>query len=290
MLSLILFLAVISAFPSYPCAFYGDVTYNESAIEEGYFLTAKINGVISGVGEIQNGKYGYGSESFIVLSTNPNAKVEFYVSDLKVGEKNFEDKEIIQVDFELTELPIKTESPVNGICEVEEGECTKNAIDCNPEIVDACVGNGRCDLEIGEDCSNAEEDCGACEFCGDGICNNEETCSTCSGDCGACPSTSGGSSGGGGGGSSSSSSKRITTLSTNTSINNTNSSDLNLTIKTYEEDEETFEEDEENKKSKITGGFIKTTGGKIGLSAIIIGGVIILAYLGISLRRRIKNE
>jgi sporulation protein YlmC with PRC-barrel domain len=34
-------------------------------------------------------------------------------------------------------------------------------------------------------------------YCGDGICNNEETCLTCPGDCGTCPVSPGGSSGGG---------------------------------------------------------------------------------------------
>ena len=37
-------------------------------------------------------------------------------------------------------------------------------------------------------------------YCGDGICNGEETCSSCPQDCGPCPEPSGGGSGGGGGG------------------------------------------------------------------------------------------
>jgi len=57
-------------------------------------------------------------------------------------------------------------------------------------------------------------------FCGDTICNGEETCSSCSSDCGACPqpeqpaASSGGGGGGGGGGGSYVSSQSVTETET----------------------------------------------------------------------------
>ena len=50
------------------------------------------------------------------------------------------------------------------------------------------------------------------EYCGDGVCNNDETCGTCSSDCGSCSTGGGGSSSGSG----SSSGGSLTTTSSST--------------------------------------------------------------------------
>jgi len=45
-------------------------------------------------------------------------------------------------------------------------------------------GDGTCDdLAGGEDCALCPEDCGDCDFCGDGACNGGENCGTCPDDC-----------------------------------------------------------------------------------------------------------
>jgi hypothetical protein len=41
--------------------------------------------------------------------------------------------------------------------------------------------------ETGENCFNCPQDCGVCDFCGDGKCESDETCANCPQDCGACP-------------------------------------------------------------------------------------------------------
>lgn len=60
----------------------------------------------------------------------------------------------------------------------------------NEEAIQAAnkhyCGDGLCNID--ETCYNCALDCGACPYCGDGICNNAETCSTCRQDCGKCPS------------------------------------------------------------------------------------------------------
>lgn len=76
----------------------------------------------------------------------------------------------------------------NGSCNSGAGEnCSNCSADCG-----ACnyCGDGVCGNSAGEACDTCIADCGECnpstEFCGDWICNNEETCSTCEQDCGAC--------------------------------------------------------------------------------------------------------
>lgn len=60
-------------------------------------------------------------------------------------------------------------------------------------------------------------------FCGDSVCNNQESCSSCSIDCGSCPSTPSGGSGGGGGGGGGGSSGSVT-------ISNISSSSASFSI------------------------------------------------------------
>ncbi len=55
------------------------------------------------------------------------------------------------------------------------------------EAIDIC-GNGIC-ASTGlpaETCLTCPEDCGPCDYCGNGICHPTESCSSCASDCGAC--------------------------------------------------------------------------------------------------------
>jgi hypothetical protein len=55
-----------------------------------------------------------------------------------------------------------------------------------PQDCGACnyCGDGNCG--DGETCSTCPQDCGACNYCGDGNCGDGETCTNCLSDCGQC--------------------------------------------------------------------------------------------------------
>ena len=151
-----------SPLPVLPASYFGKITVNNEPIADGYFVTGKINGVVLDSCRTSGGLYGSGKDTLIVTSGNPNAIVEFYIGNVKIGEHVFEGMEVIEVDFDLNETPEYPGMPVDGVCDVEGGECLYNSEDCNPSKTDACSNNGRCDTEIGETCSNTPEDCGSC--------------------------------------------------------------------------------------------------------------------------------
>ncbi|MFH1585139.1 MAG: DUF4215 domain-containing protein [archaeon] len=56
---------------------------------------------------------------------------------------------------------------------------------CSPVIIEPFCGDNICNAE--ETCETCQGDCGVCEpVCGDYECNGDETCSTCEMDCGVC--------------------------------------------------------------------------------------------------------
>jgi len=152
----------VLAVPPTPSAFYGSVQDSDGDdVLEGY-ITAKINGVISGVGVVSEGTYGYSSNSLIVLAYNKLVgQIEFYYGEEKIGEHDFIDMGVTNLDFIVNSLG-GSQNPVDGFCDVTADECLYNALDCNPEKTDACLGNYRCDIEIGENCVNSQLDCGSC--------------------------------------------------------------------------------------------------------------------------------
>ena len=186
---LVLAIGLVSAMtmPSIPTAFYGEVTQNGTFIPDGYHITAKIDGVVSGFASIIDGKYGYGENTLIIESSSQANIIEFYIGDMKIGEAPFVEMSVTRKDFDIESLPSSYQPPVQGFC-----------------------GDGVCDS--GENCLNCPQDCGVCFYCGDGVCNGNETCSSCPQDCGVCP-TNGGSSGGGGGSGGGGSSGGVTTIS-----------------------------------------------------------------------------
>ncbi|MFA5188655.1 MAG: hypothetical protein WC460_04820 [Patescibacteria group bacterium] len=66
--------------------------------------------------------------------------------------------------------------------------CAPYYPECNSAPVAYC-GDYLCNNN--ETCNTCPKDCGSCpapvEYCGDGVCNNNETCLLCSKDCGSCP-------------------------------------------------------------------------------------------------------
>jgi len=260
---LILISSFVLAIPPSPSAFYGSIEYNNESIPNGYFITAKLDGVISGVCEIEDGTYGYGANTLIVLSYNQiNGPVKFYIGDNEIGEHDFIDKGVTKLDFVLDSFPEDSENPVDGECDVGAGECLFNALDCNPQKTNACAGNERCDIEIGEDCSNTPQDCSCLTgySCVEGVCQINDN------DGGDDGGGNGGNDGGGNGGGS----PGIITLTTNTD-NDT----IDLDYETIGDNETNLDSNKETKTtgSGITGaviGFVKSGKGIVSLVFVIL--------------------
>lgn len=72
------------------------------------------------------------------------------------------------------------------------------------ELINFSLGNHTISIFVeniyGNSSKNVSFSMSSFSFCGDGVCNGEETCSSCSGDCGTCSPSGGSSSGSGGGG------------------------------------------------------------------------------------------
>ena len=153
---LVFLIGLVSANAPTPSGFYGNILDSKGDDILNGYITAKLNGVISGVAEVQNGEY-----LIKVLAYNQiGGTIKFYYGDEKIGEHDFIDMGVTNLDFIVDS--VGSENPVDGFCDVPADECRYNALDCNPDKTDACLGNGRCDTEIGETCSNSELDCGAC--------------------------------------------------------------------------------------------------------------------------------
>jgi hypothetical protein len=128
---------VSAEYPPTPSAFYGSVNYEDGgAIPDGYVVTAELNGVFSASSVVKDGRYGYGSDTLIVLvygASKVGGTVEFYVN----GEKANEDA--LFVDMGVTELDLTVDSP--------------------PSVFVGC-GDGI--VNDGENCSSCPSDVGAC--------------------------------------------------------------------------------------------------------------------------------
>ena len=279
--------------PPEPMAFYGSVTYNGTPISNGYYLVTKIGGTICGECQIINGKYGtdYLNNVYSCIVIKPEkspSKIEFFLGDIKLGERTFVNNEIVNLNFSTTSLPTNFQPLSDGKCDLVE--CSYNLIDCDASKTDVCSGNGRCDVEIGETCTFNSNDCGVCPSCGDGACNNGESCSTCSGDCGACPvpatSSSGGGGGGGGGGSSSSKPKNTTNTTIVLSTKNETITNSNLSATETENIKET------NNKG-ITGrtieGITNFTKSKLGIGLIIFI-VLLILFVILTSDKKLRGE
>lgn len=224
--------------------FYGKVYVNSNPLTNGdYVLVATINNVIVGAQRI--GSDGSYSIDVSPCSSVTSGKIYFYVGDVMVeesGQYNYDSTAPILIPLDLTLK--KYPNSVCGNGELNKGE---ECDDENSEDRDGC--SSICEVELGYECvwSVTKSICTVKEYCGDGICNNQETCSSCANDCGQCSSgETGGNTGGGGGGSSgggssggSSRSSGSVSLSTSSNNNADDSSDEVSSIEDLNKEKET---------------------------------------------------
>ncbi len=230
--ALILLIGVISAEPfPMPTAYYGDITINNVSIPNGYFLTAKIGNALGAECPILDGSYGKTDNPCFVVTYQETGLIIFYIGSTEIGRATFVKQEITRLDFNLLSLPNYTGNSANGICEVELGECYFNLLDCDAATTKVCAGNNVCDTLIGETCSNAPQDCGACP---------------------SSPSPGSGGSGGGGGGGHSST-PAVTTINTSKTENITNVIKLSANNSPSNEDDKTNESVSGTEKGSFLG-------------------------------------
>jgi len=162
---LVLLIGMVSAVPSIPHAFRGDAKYtNGQNIPNGYIVTARLdNQPISTNSIIKDGKYGYDDPLLVSDIIGNGKKVYFYINGELV-----ENDPIDFVIGEVTSLNLIVKSPPSpsnfdgcgdGYCDIYENECSYCLVDCN---IDDCIGDGKCDATIGENCLTAPQDCGDC--------------------------------------------------------------------------------------------------------------------------------
>jgi hypothetical protein len=257
---------------STPQGFNGNIVVKDGKSAEGKTLIGYIDGVATGQAIIKNGKFD------IVVTDNigDGGKVEFYIGSEKAKETfTFKTFEITKTNLTFNTVPSQPSSCGDKIC--SEDECSFCAVDC---VISSCSSNGRCDIEIGENCANAPNDCGVCPYCGDGVCNNGETCSTCSGDCGSC--SGGDNPGGGGPGGGNPTHPKNTSLKQNLSANNSNANE-ELSVLSIDK----LNDNSNKTGSGITGaviGFVNSGGGILILVfaslILIVGALIVLRKPG----------
>ncbi len=169
---LLINLSFLMAIP-YPQGFHGIVTIKDGQNPDGKILLGKINGVAIGSYIISDGKY----DLVITDNVGDGGNIEFYIGDEKAKEtSDFITFEVTELDLTFDTIPLDLGNCGNGIC--DENECSSCAIDCG---IPNCIGNGRCDVEIGENCFTSPEDC-ACEsgyYCSvTRVCKKEDTSSS----------------------------------------------------------------------------------------------------------------
>jgi uncharacterized membrane protein len=261
-------ITTVYAVPPEPMAFYGRVTYtNGSAIPDGYYITAKINDVISGECEIFNGYYAENTDTCIVVTHSTSAsKVEFFIGTMKIGESTFQRISVVNLNFNVETLPAKLPPLADGVC--KPAECSYNILDCDNSKTKICVGNGVCDSVIGETCENTVGDCGACPVVNP-------------------PSGGGGGGSGGKGGSGGGSSgTNVIKLSTNNTSANSSGSDLNESTNDLSGNIDSGSAQESGSNSNIfsmtglaIGNFVKSPTGKGILIFFILVAVLVVLFV-----------
>lgn len=102
---LILVCGLLLAFVPSPHAFYGSVNYNNAGIANGCSILTKLDGVDNAQCSIIGGRYGYDTNTCIVVNEETSGKVEFYLEGVKIGEHEFIDKEVTKLDFAIDFVP-----------------------------------------------------------------------------------------------------------------------------------------------------------------------------------------
>ena len=146
-----------------PNAFYGKVEYrNGDSIPDGYIVTAGINGIITGSCKVKDGKYGYGSDTLIVLDySGDGGIVKFYINNEKADQEiEFEAKGVTNLDLTVKNPPSSEWTGCgDGKCDVDADECLSCPVDCDNAKTDVCCGDGICGIELYEDENTCPEDC-----------------------------------------------------------------------------------------------------------------------------------
>jgi hypothetical protein len=240
-----------------PMSIEGKVTYtNGTAIPNGYYLLTKIGNSVIGECQIKNGFYTGEGRPCILQSSSTEGTVTFYISNKTIGQTPFKNMGLqVSLNFTVDSLPPRDLQTVsNGTCTLDE--CSYNLLDCDASKTTVCSGNGICDSNIGETCTNTPSDCGACST----PTTPAET-----------PSSSGGGGGGGGG---YIKPKNTTVLELSTNNTNTETSGSGSGTQSLNENGET------TNKVKLTGlaigNFVKTPVGK---GTIVF--VLLIAILGV---------
>ncbi len=162
-------LSFIIAFDVFPHGFNGIVTIKDGKNPDGQTILGKINGVTTGSCIISDGKY----DLVITDNVREGGEIEFYICNEKAEEiSEFITFEVTELDLTFNTIPLDLCDCGNGVC--DENECSSCAIDCR---ISDCIGNGRCDVEIGENCLTSPEDC-ACSSgyeCINRVCKKEDT-------------------------------------------------------------------------------------------------------------------
>jgi hypothetical protein len=139
---------------SYPHAFHGIINVDDGSNPNEQTLIGKINGIATGSCVISDGKYDLVIEDVL----GEGGKIEFYIGYEKAKEiSEFITFEVTELDLAFDTIPLDLGDCGNDIC--DNGECSSCPIDCR---ISECLGDGICDLEMGEDCTTASEDCGVC--------------------------------------------------------------------------------------------------------------------------------
>jgi len=112
---------VLSQGISKPHAFYGDVHYSDGTtlLENGYSVTAKIDGVEVGKSDIINGEYD------LVVEGEKGETIYFYVNEEKVETSVFEEFGITELDF-FTDIA-KPTSPENNNDDNDNEDSTRKS-------------------------------------------------------------------------------------------------------------------------------------------------------------------
>jgi len=155
-------LVIAANFPSTPSAFHGTIKDTDgNSIPDGYIITAKLNGMITGKSIVKDGEYGY-ADNMIVQAYGESGTITFYVNGKK-AEQTAEFTPMAVTTLDLTvNSPPSNFNPTCGDNSCTLNECSSCLLDCNMAKTNTCIGNNICDSGMGETCSNTPQDCGQC--------------------------------------------------------------------------------------------------------------------------------
>lgn len=152
-----------------PHAFHGEIIVKDGSNPNGLTLIGKINGIATGSCIIEENSY----DIIVTDYSGTGGYIEFYIGNEKAKEiSEFITFKVTELDLTFNTIPLELGNCGNGVC--EDNDCSVCPVDCK---ISECIGNGICDLEIGESCLTAPDDC-ACSSgyeCINRICKKKDT-------------------------------------------------------------------------------------------------------------------